>query len=123
MQFIRITVHIGILYVFYMLGTWIEEIFHLFIPGSVIGMILFLGALLSGLFKPKWAEEGAGFLIRHLSLLFLPITVGVIQYVDLFKGRGVWLIVIVLFSTMLVMLSSGLTSQWFIRRQERRETK
>lgn len=121
MQFIRIIVHIAILYLFYWLGTWIEDTFHLFIPGSVIGMVLFLIALLTGVFKSKWVFDGASFLIRHLPLLFLPITVGVIEYLHLFKGRGIWLVIIVLFSTVLVMVSGGLLSQWLIRQQERGE--
>ena len=41
MQFIRIAVHIGILYMFYAIGTWIQHTFGLFIPGSVLGMISF----------------------------------------------------------------------------------
>jgi len=119
MQLIRFIVHIGILFVFYWLGTWIQHTFHLFIPGSVIGMILFLVLLLTGVFKPKWAEEGASLLIRHLPLLFLPITVGAIKYLGLFKGSGIWIVVIVLVSTALVMITGGAVTQLLIRKKER----
>jgi len=119
MQLLRMAVHIAILFLFYWLGTWIAQTFHLFIPGSVIGMILFLAALLSGLFKPRWAEEGASLLIRHLPLLFLPITVGAIEYLDLFKGSGIWIVIIVLVSTGIVLVTGGAVTQVLIRRKER----
>lgn len=121
MQLIRIAVHIGILYVFYAIGTWIQHTFNLFIPGSVLGMILFLILLLTGVFNPRWVEEGAGVLIKHLPLLFLPITVGVINYLDLFKGYGIWIIIIVLVSTGLVMFSGGFVSQLLNRKEKRGE--
>lgn len=110
MSIFRIPVHIFILYLFYSFGSWIQTIFHLFIPGSVIGMMLFLIALLLG-FNPKWVGEGTAFLIRHLPLLFLPATVGAISYLHLFSGWGITLIFIALFSTILVMVSSGIVSQ------------
>ncbi|WLV24100.1 CidA/LrgA family protein [Aciduricibacillus chroicocephali] len=120
MQVLRLVIHIAILFVFYWLGTWIEHALHLFIPGSVIGMLLFLFCLLTGIFKPKWAEEGASLLIRHLPLLFLPITVGAIEYLDLFKGAGIWIVVIALVSTAMVMLIGGAVTQVLIRRKEGR---
>lgn len=120
MQVLRLAVHIAILFVFYWLGTWLQHTLHLFIPGSVIGMVLFLICLLTGVFKPKWAEEGASLLIRHLPLLFLPITVGAIEYLHLFKGSGIWIVIIVLGSTALVMVTGGAVTQALIRRKEGR---
>ena len=122
MQVIRIVIHIAILYLFYSIGMWIQSALGLFIPGSVIGMILFLTALLTGVFNPRWAEEGASLLIRHLPLLFLPITVGVMEYTHLFKGRGMWIVVVVLVSTVIVMIASGAVTQALIRRKERVES-
>lgn len=121
MQILRIIVHIAILYAFYWLGTWIQHTLHLFIPGSVIGMILFLIALLTGLFNPKWAESGAALLTRNLPLLFLPITVGAMDYLDLFKGKGVWIVIVVFASTVIVMVSGGAVTQWLLRRKERQQ--
>lgn len=119
MSVVRISVHIGILYMFYAIGVWIQKTLNLFIPGSVIGMILFLALLLSGKYNPRWTEEGAQFLIRHLPLLFLPITVGLIDYLDLFKGSGIWIVFVVLFSTVLVMVTSGKTTDWLAQKRER----
>ncbi|HLR80439.1 MAG TPA: CidA/LrgA family protein [Bacillota bacterium] len=120
MDVIRMMLHIFILYIFYWIGTWVQTTFHLFIPGSVMGMVLFFILLLSKVFNPKWIEQGASLLIRHLPLLFLPATVGAIAYLELFSGRGLWLVGIVLFSTLLVMYSSGAMSQQLVKKREKR---
>lgn len=112
MTFIRILTHIGILYCFFLLGSWIQATLDLFIPGSIIGMILFFIALKLGWIKVEWVEEGTALLIRHLPLLFLPVTIGIMEYFNLFAGNGIILIFIVLVSTAVVMLTAGKVSNW-----------
>lgn len=89
-------------------------------PGSIIGMLLLFGLLMTGKFKAAWVEKGASFLLAHLSLLFIPITVGVIDFFDLFKGRGLFSIIVVSLSTILVMVTSSFVSQWLAERKEGR---
>lgn len=91
---------------------------NLVIPGSVIGMIILFLLLAANVIKPYWIEEGARFMVDHLVLFFIPATVGIINFFDLFAGKGFLLILIVLFSTVLVMSSSGVTSQWLMARKE-----
>lgn len=114
----KVIIHIAILYVFYLFGNWIQETFNLFIPGSVIGMILLFILLMTNIIKVSWVEEGARFMINHLALFFIPATVGVIDYFELFSGKGFYLVPIVLVSTALVMAGSGIVGQWLIRRKE-----
>ena len=78
----KICLHIIILYSFYLLGNWIQISLNLFIPGSVIGMILLFILLLIKGVKITWIEEGATFLINKLPLFFIPATVGIIDYLD-----------------------------------------
>lgn len=112
LMFLQITV----LYMIYLAGKWIQVTFDLIIPGSIIGMLLLLVLLLTGIIKTSWVESGAWLLIQNLPLLFLPVTLGIIQYGDFFKGRGMLLFVIVLISTLCVMLVSGYTSNWIWKR-------
>src|SRR5699024_1365294 len=81
------------------------------VPGSVIGLLLLFILLISNVLKVEWIEEGAQFFVNNLVFFFIPATVGVMNYFDLFKGKGILLILIVLLSTILVMGSSGLVSQ------------
>ncbi|QKY71577.1 CidA/LrgA family protein [Lentibacillus sp. CBA3610] len=115
----KIALHIGVLYVIYIMGTWVQRVFDLFIPGSVIGLILLFILLMTGIIKAPWVENGARFFIKHLALFFIPATVGVINYLDLFSGEGLLLVVIGLVSTLMVMVSAGHVSQLLIERKER----
>ncbi|WP_085993900.1 CidA/LrgA family protein [Oceanobacillus senegalensis] len=118
LKFIKITLHVAILYCFYQLGNFIQQTFNLFIPGSVIGMVLLFLFLFTNIVKVSWLEDGLVFMNKHLTLFFIPVTVGIINYFELFKGKGFLLVVIVIFSTLLVMISSGLISQSMARRKE-----
>ncbi|WP_164214683.1 CidA/LrgA family holin-like protein [Virgibacillus sp. YIM 98842] len=118
---VKIAIQIGILYILYLIGEWAANIFNLLIPGSVIGMILLLILLFMRGIKVEWIEEGAGFMVRHLTFFFIPATVGIMQYFEVFTGKGFLLVIIVLISTLLVMAVSGLTGQLLWHGKERKQ--
>lgn len=115
----KIVIHIVFLYCIYLIGNWIQDALGLVVPGSVIGMIILFVLLATKIIKAEWVEDGARFIVNNLALFFVPATVGVMNYFDLFAGKGFLLVVIVLFSTFLVMASSGLTSQLMMLGKER----
>lgn len=49
------------------------------IPAGVLGLLLFYAGLQSRLVKLEWVERTAGFLLRHMVLLFVPLTVGLMD--------------------------------------------
>lgn len=114
-------IQIGILYAFFLLGEFIKGLFNLMIPASILGMLLLFTALTLGLVKLAWIEIGAEFMMRHLVFFFIPPTVGVMNYFNLFGGKGVLLIIIPILSTFLVMLSSGHLAQGLTRLTNRGE--
>ncbi|MFG6118666.1 MULTISPECIES: CidA/LrgA family protein [Thalassobacillus] len=107
------------LYFLYWVGTAIQKVLHLFIPGSVIGLVLLFALLSLKLVSEQWVQKGAGFMITHLPFFFIPATVGIISYAYIFKGKGILLIGIGMFSTALVMGLSGAVAQKMTRRMER----
>lgn len=111
-------IHIIILYIFSLVGTWIKDLFNLSVPGSVVGLLLLFILLMINVIKLEWIEDGAQFLISNLVFFFIPATVGVMNYFDLFKGKGILLILVVLISTILVMGISGLVSQYLVKNKE-----
>lgn len=119
-KLLNILVQATILYAIYFIGVFIERTFHLPVPGSVIGMILLFILLLSNIVRPAWIENGAGFFTSHLTLFFIPATVGIVNYLNLFTGKGFLLILITILSTAFVMLSSSMVSQWLIGRKEKK---
>ncbi|KKI91631.1 hypothetical protein WQ54_13465 [Bacillus sp. SA1-12] len=118
MKFVKIAFQILCLYTIYLIGVYIKSVFDLFVPGSIIGMILLFGALHFQLLKHEWFLMGGSLLLKHLPLLFIPATVGIIDYLDIFKGSGVITIGIVLISTCIVMAVSALISDCLVERSQ-----
>lgn len=109
---------IALLYAIYLIGSWIEQTFMLPIPGSVIGMILLFILLLTRGIKDTWIQDGASWMVNHIVLFIIPATVGVMSYFSLFMGKGFLLILIVLLSTIIVLVTTGLASQWIIHKKK-----
>ncbi|APH04033.1 hypothetical protein A9C19_04385 [Bacillus weihaiensis] len=118
-DFLRIILHIFIFYSIYLLGGYIQQLVGLSIPGSIIGMLLLFASLQLKLVKRKWFSLGSSFLLKHLPVFFLPATVGVMEYLPLFKGWGLMSIFVTLISTIIVMYSSAKISDLLLARSNR----
>lgn len=86
------------LLVLQLVGEVLERGLGLPFPGPVIGMALLFPALW---WRPlrEPVEQAAGFLLGHLSLLFVPVGVGVITHLDVLREHGLGLILVVVLST------------------------
>lgn len=121
MKSLTIFLQLILIYAFFLLGQWLRDLFNVPLPGSIIGFILMFAALLLKLLPLRWVESGASLLLAFLPLFFIPATVGVMEYGDIFIGKGMFLIAILIFSTLLTMAASGLTSQYLARRSSARK--
>ncbi len=108
------TLQVFLLYGLYLVGTFIQNTFDLPIPGSILGMLLLFILLTTKIFPLKWVQEGCNFLLSHLPLFFIPVTVGVMEYGFVFQGKGLLLIPAVLGSTILVMVLSAKVLEWMM---------
>ncbi len=78
------------------------------IPAGVLGLLLFYGGLQLGVVKLTWVERAANLLLRHMVLLFIPLTVGLMDMGRLLS-RQWWIICCsVVFSFLAVLLATGL---------------
>jgi holin-like protein len=118
-RFSLIALQILFLYFLYKSGTFVALGFHLPVPGSIVGMLILFLLLQFKLIQAKWVSEGANWLLSYLSLLFVPATVGIIDYLPFFASKGILTIFIVIISTFLVMMTAGLLTQYFARKQEK----
>ena len=55
-------------------------------PGSVIALILLFLLLVSGSIKTEQINTLSDFLLKNMSFVFLPSTVSIIAYIDVFKS-------------------------------------
>lgn len=55
-------------------------------PGSVIALVLLFILLVSGNIKTQQINTLSDFLLKNMSFVFLPSTVSIIAYIDVFKS-------------------------------------
>jgi holin-like protein len=103
----------GIVTAFFLLGSFLHRL-GLPIPGGVLGLILFFLALQFRLIKLKWVERAAGLLLRHMVLLFVPLTVGLMELGPLLSRQAVAITGSLLVSLVAVILTTGLLGRWLL---------
>lgn len=96
----------------FLIGLWwisdcIQKFFHLPLSAGVIGLILLLFALMSGLIKLVWIKAGADFILAELVLMFIPCVVGLVKYKQLFISQGWQLVLAVVLGTICVMVMTA----------------
>ena len=79
-------------------GEALSRLLHLPYPGPVIGMVLLLVALRWPAVQQR-VQTVASFLLSHLSLLFVPVGVGVITQLGLVAEHGLQLLLVIVAST------------------------
>ncbi|MEW4371977.1 CidA/LrgA family protein [Paenibacillus kandeliae] len=112
---LQVAVLMGFSQLLNLLVNWL----HLPVPGSILGIAILFILLQSGVVKLEWVDIGASWLLAELLLFFIPSAVGVMNYIPMLEQDGVRIMAIVIFSTMLVMASSGLLAAIMSKRKER----
>jgi putative effector of murein hydrolase LrgA (UPF0299 family) len=96
------------------MGEVISRALHLPLPGPVVGMLLLLVAL-------RWpivhnsVRVVAEFLLQHLSLLFVPVGVGVMTHLDVLGQYGVRIAIVIVLSTWISLAVSALVLRALMR--------
>lgn len=86
------------------------------IPSSIYGLILLFLLLNFKIIKPKQIKKTADFLLSLMPIMFVPAGVGIMESFSAIKPFILPILLCVSLSTAIVMLSSALISQSFIRR-------
>jgi holin-like protein len=98
-------------------------------PGPVVGLVLLLGLLLArdrfavlarGPLRQGGVEDTAKGMLAHLSVLFVPAGVGVVQKLDLIAEHGTAIVAVLAISVIMTLLTtvatfllaSRLLTQW-----------
>jgi holin-like protein len=103
----------AILTSFFLLGSFLHKL-GVPVPGGVLGLMLFYLTMQVGLIKLKWVERTAGLLLRHMMLLFVPLTVGIIELGPLLSRQALAITASLLVSLIAVMLTTGLLGRWLL---------
>jgi holin-like protein len=96
---------------FQSVGELLSRGLHLPFPGPVVGMVLLLLALRWQVVREPVASC-ADFLLAHLSLLFVPVGVGVMTHLSLVSQYGFRMLAVVVVSTLVGLLVTVLSLHW-----------
>jgi len=107
---------LAILLVFNYLGLLLHEYAHIPLPENVLGMLLLLLALGTGVVKLAWVEEAADFLLRHMMLFFAPLIVGVLPLWDVLEANLGPVAGGLLLSTLATMAATAWAAQGLMRK-------
>ncbi len=103
-----------ILWGFLMLGEWLSDLTQFGIPASIYGLLLLFLGLTTQIIKLNWIYFGANLLIRYMAILFIPVSVGIIQYGDLLSTQGKALLIPNILSTCLCMVCLGFFADYIL---------
>jgi holin-like protein len=111
-----------ILIAIFTVSNFIVKLTSLPIPGSVLGMILLFICLTTGTVKLKYIEKASEYLIKHLSLFFIPYAVGLMSYGNLIQTNGWKLLIMIIGSTLIgLVATSGITQYLSSKETQRHE--
>ncbi len=113
MRYIR---QFWIILLFSGIGELLHVVIPLPIPASVYGLVLMLAALITGIVKLEQVKDTAGFLIEIMPIMFVPAGVGLINSWGALKPVVVPVLIITFLTTVIVMVVTGHTTQFLIRR-------
>ena len=106
-RILRITRDFLVILACFKAGTAISAILPFRFPDSIIGMLLLFLLLNLQIVKLQWVEMGAGVLLKHMALLFIPVAVGLLGYIDTFMSSLGAIIINVFLGLVLILLIIG----------------
>ena len=102
--------NIFIIFLYQLVGESVQKYFLLNIPGPVIGLILllitfiFLGKKSKDIVRlKKEISETANQIINYLSLLFVPIGVGVVMHISYLEKNLINVLIVIIIGTVLTI--------------------
>ena len=81
-------------------------------PGSIIGLLLLFFCLSLGIVKIEWLLFSGNLFLKYMAILFVPIGVGLINYLQLIASN--WLVILFssIFTTLLILFLVGHVFQY-----------
>lgn len=97
-----------------LLGSYLPFVF----PGSIIGLILLFLSLNLRLVKVEWIMMSGSLLLKYMAVLFIPVGVGLINYLQLILDNWFVISFSFIFTTLLILLCVGHLYQYLNKKAE-----
>lgn len=101
-------------------GVIIQNLFHLPLPGTILGMLILFVLLWTKVLKVKSVEKVCDFLILNMIIFFLPPAVELLEYMTLLKTGFFKILVLLIVTTVITMVVTGKTVEYCIKKMEKK---
>lgn len=115
----QLTIILGVSFVGEALNTFLP----LPVPASIYGLLIMFILLCTKVIKIETIRETSDFFLVTMPILFIVAGVGIIDYWDVIKPILFPSIIIMLAATIIIMVATGLITQWVIEISEKRRGK
>lgn len=82
----------------------IIKITNIFLPAPVLGLIILVILLEFKVIKKEYIKDVCNFLLKYMSILFIPFLVGIISHYNLIKDNLSGLLLLIFFTTTITLI-------------------
>lgn len=118
---LRLILQSGVILLVWTAGEQIGRFIPLPVPGSILGMLILLILLQTGLLPENAIRDAGDLFLKYLPFFFVPAGVSILAYLDVLEGSFLLLFLTLPLSTFLVMAVTGRVVQHLILRENRHE--
>lgn len=110
---LEITSGILVIYAALWLGRWLSQASGNLLPASIMGMLLLTLALQFRWVKLAWVDRTANQFVRWMSLLFVPISIGLVEHIEtLLQALPAMLVTCALATPILLVAVGKIYQHW-----------
>lgn len=105
----RLVAQLFVVVAVYAAGCALASVVPLHLPGNIVGMVLLLVLLGTGLLKTRHVGDACDCLLDNMSLFFIPAGVAIMGCVSLLEGNAAKFALVCVVTTVLVFLATSYT--------------
>lgn len=105
------------------IGEIIRHVVPLPIPASIYGLVLMFILLYTGVIKLEQVKDTAQFLIAIMPVMFIPAAVALMDSFSVLQPILIPALITIIVCNIVVMVVTGLTAQFIIRKDKKGEQK
>lgn len=106
---VRFAAQLAVVVAVYAVGCGLASVLPIHLPGNIVGMVLLLVLLGTGLLKARHVGDACDCLLDNMSLFFIPAGVAILGCVSLLEGNAAKFALVCVVTTVLVFLATSYT--------------
>ncbi|HGJ5859023.1 MAG TPA: CidA/LrgA family protein [Arsenophonus nasoniae] len=104
-----------LIYLCLIIGNLISTLLPFSLPGSIIGMLILFSLLTIQIIPVRWIQPGCHLLLKNMTMLFIPIGVGIMNYYDTLSQQIIPILLSCIVSTLIIMIIVAYSSHYIHR--------